>query len=177
LSLVFVFAVASVLAVALAAILFFNRNLLPQGAAAVYKEYEFFVYILASKSRNLYIGITNNLRLRLQQHKEGKAGSFTARYSINRLVYFERFCYINHAIAREKELKDWRRELKVALIEGTNPTWEDLSEDKQTADSSASLRNDKILTNCLGFTIVARSAPSAVRAAPTADSVSAASAA
>jgi putative endonuclease len=93
----------------------------------MYKEYEYFVYILASKSRTLYIGVTNNLRLRIQQHKAGTADSFTKRYNIHRLVYFERHAYIDKAIAREKELKDWRRELKVTLIESMNPTWEDLN--------------------------------------------------
>ena len=93
----------------------------------MYKEYEYFVYILSSKSRTLYIGVTNNLRHRIQQHKEGKADSFTAKYKIDRLVYFERHAYIDKAIAREKELKGWLRERKVKLIEGVNPTWEDLN--------------------------------------------------
>jgi putative endonuclease len=92
------------------------------------KEYQFFVYILASRSRVLYVGVTNNLRFRLEQHRSGVHDGFTKRYKVNRLVYFERFKYIDKAIAREKELKDWRRELKVALIEERNPAWADLSE-------------------------------------------------
>jgi len=75
------------------------------------------------------------------QHKAGLHDGFTKRYKITRLVYFERFQYIKNAIAREKELKDWRRELKIAIIEKENPAWNDLSE--QEADSSATLRNDK----------------------------------
>jgi putative endonuclease len=95
-------------------------------AAMNYTDYEFFVYILASKSRTLYIGVTNDLMRRVQEHKDGKS-SFTKRYRIDRLVYFERFQYINSAIARETELKDWRRDLKDKLIEAINPTWDDLS--------------------------------------------------
>jgi putative endonuclease len=91
-----------------------------------YKEYEFFVYILASKSRTLYIGVTNNLILRLQQHKEGTT-SFTSRYKVTRLVYFERFHYIDKAIARETELKHWNRAEKISLIQKHNPTWQDLA--------------------------------------------------
>jgi putative endonuclease len=93
-----------------------------------YREYEFYVYILASRSRNLYIGITNNLVLRAEQHREHRPGTHTARYQVDRLVYFERFQYVNNAIAREKELKDWNRARKIVLIERENPTWEDLSE-------------------------------------------------
>ena len=90
------------------------------------REYEFFVYILASKSRTLYIGVTNDLRFRVQQHRQGTADSFTGRYRVQRLVYFERHPYIHDAIAREKQLKGWRRQRKIELIEQTNPTWEDL---------------------------------------------------
>jgi putative endonuclease len=91
------------------------------------REYEFFVYILSSRSRTLYIGVTGNLRLRLLQHRQGSTGSFTAQYKIDRLVYFERFQHVQSAIAREKELKDWNRARKIALIESVNPTWEDLA--------------------------------------------------
>ncbi len=91
------------------------------------REYEFFVYILSSRSRTLYIGVTGNLRVRVLQHREKRRGSFTARYKIDRLVYFERFQYVQSAIAREKELKDWNRARKVELIESVNPTWEDLA--------------------------------------------------
>ena len=93
------------------------------------REYNFYVYILSSRSRDLYIGVTNNLRARVAQHREKRPGTYTARYDIGRLVYFERFQYIRNAIAREKELKDWNRKLKIALIEKDNPTWEDLAID------------------------------------------------
>jgi putative endonuclease len=71
--------------------------------------------------------MTNELIRRVGEHKSRACDGFTARYVITRLVYFERFQYVNRAIAREKELKDWRRELKVRLIEENNPTWEDLA--------------------------------------------------
>jgi putative endonuclease len=93
------------------------------------REYEFFVYIMSSRSRQIYVGMTNDLRRRVGQHKAAMSDGFTKRYAITRLVYFERFQYVNNAIAREKELKDWRRELKVSLIEAGNPTWEDLAAD------------------------------------------------
>jgi putative endonuclease len=91
-------------------------------------EYCFWVYILASRSRSLYIGMTNNLRKRLATHRSGVPGSHTAKYNIHRLVYFEQFQYVTNAIAREKELKKWTRSQKIALIEKKNPTWEDLAE-------------------------------------------------
>jgi putative endonuclease len=90
------------------------------------REYHFWVYILSSRSRNLYIGVTNNLRHRTATHREQAPGTHTAHYSIHRLVYFEYFRYIRSAIAREKQLKHWTREQKIKLIERTNPTWEDL---------------------------------------------------
>ncbi|QMV20224.1 GIY-YIG nuclease family protein [Granulicella sp. 5B5] len=93
------------------------------------REYEFFVYILASRSRTRYVGVTNDLRVRVLQHRQRVPGSFTARYNITRLVYFERFQYIASAIEREKELKDWNRSRKIALIENSNPTWGDLAAD------------------------------------------------
>jgi putative endonuclease len=95
--------------------------------AAMPREHHYYVYILASRSRTLYIGVTNNLTRRLQQHRDGTADSFTKRYNINRLVYFERFQYIDNAIAREKYLKHFTREEKLALVSQSNPTWEDLA--------------------------------------------------
>jgi putative endonuclease len=89
-------------------------------------DYEFFIYILSNRSHNLYTGVTNDLRVRVTQHRRQTPGSFTARYKTTRLVYFERFQYINNAIAREKELKHWTRAQKIALIESVNPTWEEL---------------------------------------------------
>jgi putative endonuclease len=90
------------------------------------REYHFWVYILSSRSRNLYIGITNNLKQRTTTHRKQLPGTYTARYSIHRLIHYEYFRYIQNAIAREKQLKHWTRAQKIALIEQSNPTWEDL---------------------------------------------------
>jgi len=79
-------------------------------------DYEFWVYIMASISGTLYIGMTNNLIVRVGQHKSGE------------LVYYEKFDNIFKTIAREKQLKGWRRSKKIALIEKMNPRWEDLAE-------------------------------------------------
>jgi putative endonuclease len=91
------------------------------------RDYDFWVYILSSRSHNLYIGFTNQLCGRLSIHRETHPGTHTARYNIHRLVYYEHFQYVLNAIAREKELKHWTRAQKIALIESINPTWEDLS--------------------------------------------------
>ena len=93
------------------------------------KEWRFYVYILASKSRRLYTGMTNWLFRRVMEHKSGEVEGFTKRYKINRLVYYEEFKYVKNCIAREKEIKGWSREKKVALIESINPAWEDLAAD------------------------------------------------
>jgi putative endonuclease len=90
------------------------------------REYHFSVYILSSRSRNLYIGMTNSLNRRTSTHREALPGTYTARYSIHRLVYFEYFRYVRSAIAREKELKKWTRAQKIELIQRQNPAWEDL---------------------------------------------------
>ena len=85
------------------------------------------IYILASRSRNLYTGVTNNLERRMVEHRQGLVPGFTTRYRIFRLVHFEVFGDIRYAIAREKEIKGWRREKKIRLIECNNATWEDLA--------------------------------------------------
>ena len=90
-----------------------------------HREYHFWVYILSSRSRNLYIGMTNDLIRRIAEHREKVPGTYTVHYHIHRLVYFEYFQYVRSAIAREKELKHWTREQKIELIEKVNPTWED----------------------------------------------------
>jgi putative endonuclease len=93
------------------------------------REYIYFVYIVASNSRTLYIGVTSDLSARMFQHKEGVFEGFTKTYKCHRLVYFERWDDISEAINREKQLKRWRRGKKIFLIEQDNPTWEDLSAD------------------------------------------------
>ena len=93
------------------------------------REYHFFVYILTNVARHpLYVGFTNSVGFRHWQHKEKiDPGSFTARYNLTRLVYYERYRYVRNAIAREKQLKRWTRKKKIALIESMNPRWDDLS--------------------------------------------------
>jgi putative endonuclease len=87
-----------------------------------------YVYILASGFRRFYVGITTRLQPRIAEHKENAhPGSFTHRYKINQLVYFERYANISEAIAREKQLKRWSRLKKSNLIIQHNPTWKDLS--------------------------------------------------
>ena len=88
---------------------------------------QFVVYILSSLSGTLYVGVTSNLRKRVWQHKNKVRPSFAGRYNITRLVYYEEMSGALAAIAREKELKRWRREKKVLLIERNNPIWEDLA--------------------------------------------------
>ncbi len=77
----------------------------------------------------IYVGITNNLERRVHEHKEKLTSGFTQRYNCVKLVYYEEFSDVNEAIAREKELKGWRRSKKVAIIESINPDWRDLSAD------------------------------------------------
>ena len=96
-------------------------------AAMERHEYDYFVYILASRSRQIYVGFTNSLSVRLKQHCEHRPGTFTAQYKIDRLVYYEHHQYVLNAIRREKVLKGWSRAKKIALIESSNPTWEGLS--------------------------------------------------
>jgi putative endonuclease len=86
-------------------------------------EGSYFTYIMASRSHTLYIGMTGNLDRRVFEHKRKEHEGFTARYNCDRLVWFERFQDIQKAIAREKELKGWRRAKKIALIEWANRAW------------------------------------------------------
>lgn len=88
----------------------------------------YYVYIVASRTRRLYVGVTNDLQRRVIEHREGTVPGFTKQYKIFRLVHFEIFGDIRVAIAREKEIKGWRREKKLWLIERDNGTWEDLAE-------------------------------------------------
>jgi methylglutaconyl-CoA hydratase len=87
----------------------------------------FYVYILSSKSRTLYTGVTHDIYRRTWEHKNNLNSGFTRDYKVHRLVYYETFKYVNNAIAREKSIKGWLRRKKIALIEAENPTWEDLS--------------------------------------------------
>jgi len=87
----------------------------------------YYVYILSSQRRVLYIGMTSTIERRIFQHKTHAFGGFTAKYNVTNLVYFERYGSVMTAIRREKELKGWRREEKIKLVESSNPKWRDLS--------------------------------------------------
>lgn len=89
------------------------------------KEHNYSVYFMASKSRVLYIGMTNNLDRRVDEHKNDLIEGFSKQYRCHRLVYCESFDDVRKAIDREKQLKRWNRAKKVWLIEQQNPTWED----------------------------------------------------
>ncbi|MGV3723813.1 MAG: GIY-YIG nuclease family protein [Actinomycetota bacterium] len=88
---------------------------------------EYYVYILASTSRTLYVGVTNDLLRRVHEHKAGSNSGFTSSYRINRLVYYESFPDVRDAIEAEKRIKGWRRSKKLDLIQQENSTWRDLS--------------------------------------------------
>ena len=96
----------------------------------------YYVYILASFHRVLYIGITGNLEQRLVYHRSMEnPTAFTTRYAVHRLVYLEEFQDVRLAIDREKQLKGWRREKKIRLIQSLNPHWEDLAPPTHTVPS------------------------------------------
>ena len=88
----------------------------------------YWVYIMASQSRVLYTGVTNDLRRRVSEHKQALVAGFTQKYLVNKLVHFEEFADIRDAIAREKQIKGWVRARKLSLIETTNQAWEDLAD-------------------------------------------------
>ena len=93
-------------------------------------NHQYFVYILASKQNGvLYIGVTNDLKRRVYEHKSKTLKGFTSRYNVDMLMYFEEFTDINEAIKREKQLKKWNRQWKIELIEKENSEWEDLAID------------------------------------------------
>jgi putative endonuclease len=87
----------------------------------------FYVYIMASRSHVLYVGVTNDLMRRVGEHKQGLVPGFTQKYRVTRLVHFEQFGDIRDAIAREKHIKGWVRARKLSLVEKTNPAWDDLA--------------------------------------------------
>ncbi|HXZ41801.1 MAG TPA: GIY-YIG nuclease family protein [Terriglobales bacterium] len=93
------------------------------------KEGHYFVYMAASKSRVLYIGMTNDVERRIWEHRHDLIDGFSKQYRYHRLVYYESFDDVRKAIDREKQLKRWNRTKKVRLIERINPTWEDLGTD------------------------------------------------
>lgn len=88
---------------------------------------QYYVYIMTNKSRTLYTGVTNDLERRVYEHRQKLVAGFTAKYNIDRLVYYEATEDVNVAISREKQIKGWLRAKKIALIESMNPNWTDLS--------------------------------------------------
>jgi len=90
---------------------------------------DYYVYIMTNDSHTLYTGVTNDLQRRLREHRTGNVSSFTGKYRVSQLVYYETTNDVRVAIAREKEIKGWRREKKLALIRNSNPTWRDLAAD------------------------------------------------
>ncbi len=89
---------------------------------------EYFVYIMASRPHGaIYIGVTNDVWRRAEEHKDGTASKHTKKYRIDQLVYYEVFDDIDAAIEREKQMKKWNRAWKVRVIEEMNPNWEDLA--------------------------------------------------
>jgi putative endonuclease len=89
----------------------------------------FYVYIMASKKNGtLYIGMTSNLIRRVYEHKNNMNEGFTQKYGVHMLVYYEQIATASAAIAREKQMKKWRRQWKINLIEQENPSWDDLYE-------------------------------------------------
>lgn len=93
------------------------------------RNHNYYVYILASASGTLYIGVTNNLERRISEHKLGLFEGFSKKYGCKKLVYYENYSDIHQAIAREKILKGWLRKKKEDLIKTVNPKWKDLSEE------------------------------------------------
>ena len=88
---------------------------------------QYYVYIMASRARTLYVGVTNDLERRAFDHKQGNIEGFTARYKVTKLVHYEATSDVHAEIEREKQLKGWRRSKKVALVETDNPEWKDLA--------------------------------------------------
>ena len=103
--------------------------------SAAMKSYR--VYIMSGRTRTFYVGVTNDIERRNYEHKNKSVPGFTSKYGLNRLVYFEEHADIRTAIEREKQIKSWRREKKIALIESLNPKWRDLSLDWRLDDHSS----------------------------------------
>ncbi len=93
------------------------------------KDHNYFVYIMASISGTLYVGVTSDLEKRVQQHKLGAFDGFSKKYGCNRLVYYEQTSDVKSAIEREKQIKKWNRNKKESLIQILNPAWIDLAKD------------------------------------------------
>ena len=97
---------------------------------------QYYVYIVASYRGTLYTGVTNDLARRVHEHRHGQGSRFTSKYNVRRLVYYEVTDDVRSALEREKQVKSWRREMRVALIESMNPYWEDLAAEWEAPPSA-----------------------------------------
>ncbi len=88
---------------------------------------QYYVYILTNSTRTLYVGVTNDLERRMYEHKNKLVPGFASKYNVTWLAYYEQTSDVESAIAREKEIKGWRRSKKIALVESLNPLWKDIS--------------------------------------------------
>ena len=102
----------------------------------------YYIYIMANRSRTLYVGMTNNLERRVFEHRNHLIDGFTKKYRITRLVYFEETSNVESAIFREKQIKSWRRDKKLNLIGAVNPAWDDLAESWFEEQIPRCARND-----------------------------------
>jgi putative endonuclease len=106
------------------------------------REHRYYVYLLTNwNDKVMYVGMTNDLLRRVYEHKTKAVKGFTEKYNVHKLVYFEETSNVNAAIAREKEIKKWRREKKNALVIQANPTWRDLAEEIDLPAQDFSLRS------------------------------------
>jgi putative endonuclease len=105
------------------------------------KQYS--VYMMTNDSHTLYLGVTGNLARRVYEHKQKLVPGFTKKYNITQLVWYEHFGNPSDAITREKQLKRWRRDKKIALIRSQNPDWKDLSLDEESERPLDYARGDK----------------------------------
>jgi len=97
------------------------------------KTRQYYVYMMTNCSKTIYTGVTNDLTRRVYEHKNKLTQGFTKKYNVDILVYYEATSDVNASIAREKQLKGWRRNRKVELIESVNPDWKDLGKGFETA--------------------------------------------
>ena len=109
------------------------------------RDHHYYVYIVASRTRVLYCGMSNSVARRTEEHRLAGIPGFAANYQCHRLVWFEHYQYVHNALDREKQIKGWTRAKKIQLIERTNPSWSDLSESwrRETADPSTALRSGR----------------------------------
>lgn len=115
--------------------------------------HHYYIYFLTNhKNGTLYIGMSNDLKRRIFEHKNGLIEGFTKKYGLNRLVHFEVYQYVQEAIVREKRMKKWKRQWKIELIEEENPNWNDLAQDWYNLWIPHQVRNDK--NSFVGYLVI-----------------------